>query len=135
MENRLKGLRKSMEKTTFNQLNFSDHLRNQVHEKIKYEKEREEDIYLAILQILLNEKTGYELVQLLRTRGIQKFVGNEGTLYTLLHGLEKNNYLRSTWDDAGEKRYQINDKGRKILQKTEAPNQGKRFSLKELVEG
>ena len=90
MEDRLKGLRKSMEKTTFKQLNFSEQHRKQVYEKINKPYENEEDIFLAVLQLLIHEKTGYELVQLLRGRGIQKFEENEGFLYTLLHRLEQN---------------------------------------------
>lgn len=66
MEDRLKGLRKSMENTTFKHLSFSDQHRKRVREKINASHEKEEDISLAILQLLSNEKTGYELSQLLR---------------------------------------------------------------------
>lgn len=66
MEDRLKGLRKSMENTTFKHLSFSDQHQKQVREKIKQSSEKEEDILLAVLQLLMNEKTGYELMQLLR---------------------------------------------------------------------
>ena len=72
MEDRLKGLRKSMEKTTFKQLNFSEQHRKQVYEKINKPYENEEDIFLAVLQLLIHEKTGYELVQLLRREGYSK---------------------------------------------------------------
>ncbi len=60
----------------------------------------------------MNEKTGYELMQLLRGRGIQKFEGDEGSLYTLLHRLEQNRFIQSSWDHAGAKYYQLNDKGK-----------------------
>lgn len=66
MEDRLKGLRKSMENTTFKHLSFSDQHRKRVREKINQSSEKEEDILLAVLQLLMNEKTGYELAQLLR---------------------------------------------------------------------
>lgn len=66
MEGRLKGLRKSMENTTFKHLSFSDRHQKRVHEKINQSSEKEEDILLAVLQLLMNEKTGYELMQLLR---------------------------------------------------------------------
>ncbi len=78
---------------------------------------KEEDILLAVLQLLMNEKTGYELMQLLRGRGIQTFEGNEGSLYTLLHRLEQNRFIQSSWDHEGAKYYRLNDKGNKMLAK------------------
>ena len=81
MEDQLKGLRNSMEKTTFKQLEFTEQHRQQVYEKINKPNENEEDILLSVIQLLIQEKTGYELVQLLRARGIQKFEENEGLLY------------------------------------------------------
>lgn len=134
MEDRLKGLRKSMENTTFKHLSFSDQHRKQVREKINASNEKEEGISLAILQLLSNEKTGYELSQLLRGRGIRKFEGNEGFLYTVLHRLEQNRFIQSSWDHSGAKYYQLNDKGRKMLRKAEKDSTKARFILKGLVQ-
>ncbi|HDR7896253.1 PadR family transcriptional regulator [Bacillus pacificus] len=134
MEDRLKGLRKSMENKTFKHLSFSDQHRKQVHEKINASNEKEEDISLAILQLLSNEKTGYELSQLLRGRGIRKFEGNEGFLYTVLHRLEQNRFIQSSWDHEGAKYYQLNDKGRKMLRKAEKNATKVQFILKGLVQ-
>ncbi|MFA2809026.1 PadR family transcriptional regulator [Bacillus mycoides] len=134
MEDRLKGLRKSMENTTFKHLSFSDQHRKRVREKINASDEKEEDISLAILQLLSNEKTGYELSQLLRGRGIRKFEGNEGFLYTVLHRLEQNRFIQSSWDHSGAKYYQLNDKGRKMLRKAEKDSTKARFILKGLVQ-
>ncbi|PGX49351.1 PadR family transcriptional regulator [Bacillus cereus] len=134
MEDRLKGLRKSMENTTFKHLSFSDQHRKQMREKINASNEKEEDISLAILQLLSNEKTGYELSQLLRGRGIRKFEGNEGFLYTVLHRLEQNRLIQSSWDHAGAKYYQLNDKGRKMLRKAEKNATKVQFILKGLVQ-
>ena len=36
------------------------------------------------MQLLVEEKTGYELMQFLHGRGIRKFEDNEGSLYTLV---------------------------------------------------
>jgi len=134
MEDRLKGLRKSMENTTFKHLSFSDQHRKRVREKINASNEKEEDISLAILQLLSNEKTGYELSQLLRGRGIRKFEGNEGFLYTVLHRLEQNRFIQSSWDHEGAKYYQLNDKGRKMLRKAEENATKVQFILKGLVQ-
>ncbi|HFK1460666.1 PadR family transcriptional regulator [Bacillus sp. YAF12_1] len=134
MEDQLKGLRKSMENTTFKHLSFSDQHRKRVREKINASNEKEEDISLAILQLLSNEKTGHELSQLLRGRGIRKFEGNEGFLYTVLHRLEQNRFIQSSWDHAGAKYYQLNDKGRKMLRKAEKNATKVQFILKGLVQ-
>ncbi|MGG0260259.1 PadR family transcriptional regulator [Bacillus mycoides] len=134
MEDRLKGLRKSMENTTFKHLSFSDQHRKRVREKINASDEKEEDISLAILQLLSNEKTGYELSQLLRGRGIRKFEGNEGFLYTVLHRLEQNRFIQSSWDHEGAKYYQLNDKGRKMVRKAEKNATKVQFILKGLVQ-
>lgn len=135
MEDRLKGLRKSMENTTFKQLDFSEQHRKQIHEKINKSYENEEDIFLAVLQLLVHEKTGYELAQLLRGRGIQQFEENEGFLYTLLHRLEQTSVIKPSWDHLGDKYYQINDKGRKILRKAEKNSSKQRFVFKEWIKG
>ncbi|MFD2444165.1 PadR family transcriptional regulator [Bacillus sp. CGMCC 1.16607] len=134
MEERLKGLRQSMEKTTFKHLSFSDQHRNEIYEKSNKPYEKEEDIFLAVLQLLNYEKTGYELAQLLRGRGIQKFEGNEGFLYTVLHRLEQSYLIQSSWDHSGAKYYLLNNKGKKILRKAEKTSTVKRFILKELIQ-
>lgn len=84
MEDRLKGLRKSMENTTFKHLSFSDQHQKRVREKINQSSEKEEDILLAVLQLLMNEKTGYELMQLLRGGEFKNSKVMKG-LYTLYY--------------------------------------------------
>jgi DNA-binding PadR family transcriptional regulator len=124
----LSNLHKSIQNSSFYRLHFSDQLRNQIHEKIRNQNKSKKSVYIAIFQILKKKKTGYELLQLLRARGIKNFDNYEGNLYTVLHYLEKNKYLRSSWNDLGCKFYQINDKGLKILQREE-----KLFKRKEIV--
>ena len=130
MDDRLKGLKKSMNNTTFSQLNFTEQLRKGVRDRISKSNESEEDILLAVMQLLVQEKTGYELVNFLRGRGIRKFEDNEGSLYALLHKLEQDGSLQSGWNESTIKYYQLNNKGRKLLRKTE-----KQFTWKGLVEG
>jgi DNA-binding PadR family transcriptional regulator len=133
METRLKKLRKSMEKSTFNRLDFSDKIREKVKKDIQTPIQKDEDIILAILQLLHRERTGFELTGLLRSRGIQRFEHQEGFLYTVLHRLEKNRLIRSEWNEEGAKRYQIHDKGRKLVLLAEKDASAKRLSLKELL--
>ena len=134
MEDRLKGLRESMKNTTFKQLNFTEEHRLQVHKKIHQKFESEEEIYIAVLQLLHAEKTGYELTQLLHSRGIQKIDGNEGFLYILLHRLNQKGVIDSSLDSSGDKYYKINHKGSKLLRKAEKSSKRKEFIFKELLQ-
>ncbi|MBO0960239.1 PadR family transcriptional regulator [Neobacillus sp. MM2021_6] len=135
MEDRLKNLRKSMNRTTFSQLNFTEKHRKDIREKIKQQEEKEEDVLFAVLQLLVNERTGFELVKLLRGRGIRKFEDNEGSLYILLHRLEQNQWIQATWQRSKAKYYQLTNKGKKILQKAGKNQTKKGFVLHELLEG
>ncbi|MFD2212218.1 PadR family transcriptional regulator [Metabacillus endolithicus] len=135
MEDRLKGLRKSMEKTAFKQLDFTEKHQDHVRIKMKKLKSSDDEVFLAVMQLLVHEKTGYDLLKHIRGRGILKFEDNEGFIYTLLHRLEQNNCLLSRWDDSEGKHYQLNNKGRKLLQKAEKNSEKKHVVLRELLEG
>ncbi|MFZ7943280.1 MULTISPECIES: PadR family transcriptional regulator [Bacillaceae] len=135
MEDRLKNLKKSMDQTAFSQLNFTDQHRKDIREKINKQKDNEEDIFLAIMQLLVQEKTGFELAQRLRGRGIRKFEDNEGYLYILLHRMEQNQWIQAAWDRSNTKYYRITVKGKKVLQKAAKKQTKTRFELKELLEG
>ncbi|QFF99376.1 PadR family transcriptional regulator [Psychrobacillus glaciei] len=133
MDERLKCLKKSMDKTSFSKLNFTERHRKAIQERM-FNAENEEAIFLAALQLLVQEKTGYELVKLLRGRGMRKFEENEGIVYTLLHQLEQDGYLQSSWNDSNVKYYRLNNKGTKLLRKSEKQSTTKTFSFKKLVE-
>ncbi|MEH7254610.1 PadR family transcriptional regulator [Neobacillus niacini] len=135
MEDRLKNLKKVMDKSTFTDLNFSDKHQKTIHQKINQLEVSDEEILLAIMQLLVQEKTGHELTGLLRGRGIQKFENNEGFLYTLLHRLEHSGCIETNWDESGAKYYWLKDKGRKLLNKAEQKRTKRRFVFKELFEG
>ncbi len=132
MENRLKGLKKSMDDTTFSQLQFTDQHRKEIRARIN---ETDDSVLMAVMQLLVDEKTGYELVQFLQGRGIRKFEDNEGSLYALLHQIERDGCLQSSWNEATVKYYQLNNKGNKLLRKMEKQSSGRRFTLKDIVEG
>jgi predicted transcriptional regulator len=135
MEDRLKNLKKAMDQRAFRQLNFTEQHRRNIHKKINQQVENDEDILLAVMQLLVHEKTGFELTKLLRGRGIQKFEDNEGFLYTLLHRLEQSGSIQSSWTEAEAKYYQLTDKGRKVLRKAEKRQVKKQVVFKELFEG
>ncbi|QQZ09882.1 PadR family transcriptional regulator [Heyndrickxia vini] len=119
MEEQLKRLRKSMKKNTFHELNFNARLRENILHEIKEEEEAEEDIFLALMQLLVVEKSGYELISLLRSRGMKKFENNEGSLYMMLHRLEHTGYLQARWNNSNVKLYCLNNKGHRWLRKAE----------------
>ncbi|WP_210366619.1 PadR family transcriptional regulator [Bacillus sp. REN3] len=133
MEKRLRKLRNAMGESTFKGLAFSDRIRKQVHQDIQKLNENEEDITIAILHLLHHRKTGYELISLLRARGIRKFEDREGSLYTLLHQMEQNRLLSAIWEDDA-KLYQISDRGRKLIRKAEKKISTQRYISNDLLE-
>lgn len=115
MEERLRNLKKSR---VSKHLEFTDQYRRNIYKAIEREKDKEADVSLAILQLLSQRKTGYDLLQLLIGRGIKKFQQNEGELYLLLHDLEQKEYILSEWKD-NQKYYCLNQKGKRLLKKVE----------------
>jgi len=134
MEERLKNLKKVLDKTAFSNLNFTDQHRKNIKESINKTSESDENVLLAVMQLLVHEKTGYELAKNLRRRGIQKFEDAEGFLYILLHRLEQKGYLQSSWEDSKVKYYRLNDKGKRLLQKAESKHSKKQFVFKEMLQ-
>ncbi|MEH6963855.1 PadR family transcriptional regulator [Priestia megaterium] len=135
MDKRLKNLRKTMDREVFAQLTFTEKHKKSIREKIKQETHSDEEILLAIIQLLVQEKTGYELVNLLQSRGILNFKENEGSLYVILHRLEVKGLLISSWQESGAKFYQLNKKGRRLLKKVEEQPSSNHLSFKEILEG
>ena len=62
---------------------------------------------------------GYQIIKHLRVLSGETFVFKEGTLYPILHSLEKNRYISSYWQESsvGRKRkyYHISDEGKREL--------------------
>ncbi len=62
---------------------------------------------------------GYQMIRELEQRSEQFFSLKEGTLYPILHGLEKDGLIKSyemkTEQGRPRKYYAINDKGRRLL--------------------
>ncbi|MFS8604336.1 PadR family transcriptional regulator [Priestia megaterium] len=135
MDKRLKNLRKTMNREVFAQLKFTESHKKSIREKIKQETHSDEEILIAMMQLLVQEKTGYELVSLLQSRGILNFKENEGSLYVILHRLELKGVLTSSWQEDGAKFYQLNQKGRKLLKKVAEQPLSNHISFKEILEG
>ncbi len=73
-----------------------------------------------ILSVLASgERHGYQLALEIEERSGGYFTFNHGTLYPILHKLEKEGLIRGTWSREGEKRkkkqYSITGRGRDYL--------------------
>lgn len=119
-----------MKKTTFKELEFTDQHRQAVQEKIE-QLSLVEDLQLVVLHLLTQQKTGFDLTQILHARGMKGLESNEGALYVLLHQLEQEGQICAHWSDDGEKYYVLSDKGKKSL----AQSSPKKFAWKSLLQG
>lgn len=74
---------------------------------------------MLVLSVLSNKDLyGYKIIRELEVQSENAFNMSEGTLYPILHALEKEKYLISYWqeiDGRNRKYYQITEKGRKKL--------------------
>ena len=73
-----------------------------------------------ILAILFKEKKhGYQLALEIEEKSQSKFKFNHGTLYPILHKLEKDGLIKGTWKQESQKRkrkyYSITAKGKKYI--------------------
>jgi len=75
---------------------------------------------MLVLSLLNSgDKYGYQMIKELELLSDNTFTLNEGTLYPILHQLEKDGMVKSyiTETDSGKKRkyYQLTNKGKKLL--------------------
>ena len=76
---------------------------------------------MLVLSVLEHENMyGYQIIKELERRSEEIFSLKEGTLYPILHGLEKEGFLDSYWEDTksarSRKYYRMTESGRKELQ-------------------
>lgn len=85
---------------------------------------------MLVLSVLSNKDLyGYKIIRELEVQSENAFNMSEGTLYPILHALEKEKYLISYWqeiDGRNRKYYKITEKGRKKL--AESREEWKSFS-------
>ncbi|HIJ65516.1 MAG TPA: helix-turn-helix transcriptional regulator [Candidatus Hydrogenedentes bacterium] len=75
---------------------------------------------LLVLSVLAREASyGYQIIRRINDEAAGLFVWQEGTVYPLLHKLEKDGFVRTQWQqaDTGRRRkyYYITAKGREAL--------------------
>lgn len=98
---------------------------------MKYSKELlKGSTSILVLSILEKEDMyGYKIIRELEIRSENAFEMSEGTLYPILHALEKEKCLTSYWqefDGRNRKYYHITEKGQKLL--ADKKNEWKDFS-------
>ena len=79
---------------------------------------------MLVMSVLKNKDLyGYKIIKEIETLSDNVFSLKEGTLYPILHALEKENFLESYWDDSDgrkKKYYHLTNKGQKqIMEKKE----------------
>ncbi|KMY51145.1 PadR family transcriptional regulator [Peribacillus loiseleuriae] len=135
MENRLKQLKKAMKTTVFSGVNFSEKHQKNIRQAVVNEGAGEEEVILAIFRMLKSEKSGFEIMDVLTSKGNIKFADHEGLLYALLHDLEQKEYIQAYWGTSEQKLYKLNDKGRKLLSKAETKKESASFVLQTVMGG
>lgn len=93
---------------------------------------------MLILRMLDRQPTyGYEMIKNFEIMSNGAFSLKEGTLYPILHALEKKEHIESYWDlNEGRKRkyYRITDKGKKSLVEKQDEWQAFSFAMKSILE-
>lgn len=135
MEERLKRLKNAMRSTVLKDLNFTEEHKKAIRKRIRQLPETTEDeLLLAVFQLLKQKRSGFELSRLIRARGIGKFDNDEGFLYMYLHKFEHKGYLNTYWEEPDAKYYQLNNKGIQLLKRLENKSDGKAYFLKDILE-
>jgi DNA-binding PadR family transcriptional regulator len=79
---------------------------------------------LILASLAEGPKHGYQLAVDIELRGGGLFKFKHGTLYPILHKLEKDGLIRGAWSDDGQKRkrksYVLTDRGRKYAREQTA---------------
>lgn len=110
MDERLKNLKKAMDRTAFSSTKFTEQHKENVQRQLN-----SDELKTIILSLLFEAKSGIEITQLLHVRGVRDVVNNEGMIYSILHEQESDGFVIVNWTD-GVKRYELTKSGKKQLQ-------------------
>ena len=87
--------------------------------KISKELAKGSTALLVLSVISKRDMYGYQIIKTIEMESEEVFTLNEGTLYPILHAMEKEHQVESYWQEVdGRKRkyYHITKKGKKLLQ-------------------
>ena len=126
MEERLKKLKKAVDQTAFQQLEFTNEHEQNIRKQLQSASLKQQ-----VLSMLTEAKSGVELTQQLHVRAIEQIVDNEGFVYSILHEAEQKGWLMASWHE-GVKYYQLTKLGTKQLQQD---SERVKLSFKERILG
>lgn len=126
MEERLKNLKKVVNRTVFNNVEFSEKQQQQIHKQLQ-----SLPLQQTILSMLTVTKSGTEVTEALHVRGVEQIIDNEGIIYSILHEAEQKQWLSTSWDN-GVKYYQLTKIGKRKIQEDSVHV---KLSLKEQILG
>jgi PadR family transcriptional regulator, regulatory protein PadR len=95
----------------------------------------------TVILTILNQKEmyGYELMKAIEKESNGAFAYKEGTLYPVLHQLEKQGAIQSRWEDTESARkrkfYRITPKGKKLLVEKKEEWMAFRAAIDQLITG
>jgi PadR family transcriptional regulator PadR len=82
---------------------------------------------------------GYEIIKEIQSRSDGAFDLKEGTLYPILHAMEKQNLLEAYWEDTDSERkrkyYRITKQGKESLATKEAEWKNFRSAIEKVLSG
>jgi len=95
---------------------------------------------LLVLSVIeKKDMYGYQIIRDIELRSEKVFSLNEGTLYPILHSLEKEKFLVSYWEEGESSRkrkyYRMTDKGRKELSRKREEWRGFSMAVARVAEG
>src|SRR5690606_24983367 len=100
MDDRLKNLKKAMDRTAFSSTKFTEQHKENIQRQLSVD-----ELKKVVLSLLFEARSGIEIMQLLHVRGIQDVVNNEGMIYSILHEQESDGFVFANWTE-GVKRYE-----------------------------
>lgn len=118
MTDPLKNLKRAMDQTVFREMSYSE--RQKRNTVAQADEHNQDHINILILKALQHHtKTGYSLFkELQQTKAGDTLAQQEGLLYLVLHKLEQQELISSSWENSGTgkvKVYYIEKKGLKTL--------------------
>ena len=110
IEQRLQGLKRATDAVQGEPLVFTDQHKQNVRAFMQ-----QEELKRSILTMLSQPKSSSDVTQLLHAKNEKLIVQNEGAIIKMLHELELEGFLQSSWQEREQKQYVVTKKGLKQL--------------------
>ena len=110
IEQRLQGLKRATDAVQGEPLVFTEQHKQNVRAFMQ-----QAELKRSILTMLSQPKSSSDVTQLLHAKNEKLIVQNEGAIIKMLHELELEGFLQSSWQDREQKLYVVTKKGLKQL--------------------